>query len=164
MTEMIRFESRRLGEIEVPESDVVHFEALPGFPGRTRYVLVEHAPGSALAWLVSLDDPELAFVATSPWSFFPNYDPPVEREHLAALEIERRDDVEILCLVTLIGKDIFVNLAAPLLVNAANRRGLQVMTDDPRYTTRAAIPSLRPQSAPGEESVDEASSGAPATR
>ena len=54
MSEVIRFESRRVGRIEVPASDVVTFEPLPGFPGKSRYVLMEHAPDSALAWLVSL--------------------------------------------------------------------------------------------------------------
>ena len=153
MSEMIRFESRRVGEIVVPETDVVRFDPLPGFPERSRYVVMGHAADSELAWLVSLDDADLAFVVASPWSFFPRYDPPVDREHLAALEIERRDDVEILCLVTLSGRQIFLNLAAPLLVNVATRRGLQVMSDDPRYTTRAAIPSLRAQGAAADDPV-----------
>ena len=144
MSDLIRFESRRVGLVEVPEADVLTFEPLPGFPGKTRYILVEHAPDSALAWLVSLEDPDLAFVVTSPWTFFPQYDPPVEREHLAMLGIERRDDVELLCIVTLSNKEIFLNLAAPLLVNGATRKGTQVVSDDPRYTTRAPLPELRP--------------------
>ncbi len=154
MSELICFESRRVGRIEVPASDVVTFEALPGFPNKRRFVLMEHAPDSALAWLVSLDDPDLAFVVTSPWGFFPQYDPPVEREHLGMLGIERRDDVELLCIVTLSGKEIFLNLAAPLLINAANRKGMQVVSDDPRYTTRAPLPELR--SAHQEEAPESA--------
>ena len=144
MSEKIRFESRRVGSIEVEESDIVHFEALPGFAGKTRYVLMEHAAKSELAWLVSLDDPDLAFVVTTPWGFFPQYDAPVGREHLAALGIEKKEEVEILCIVTLVGKDINLNLAAPLLINVSTRKGLQVVADDPRYTTRAPIPSLQP--------------------
>ncbi|MEM9174249.1 MAG: flagellar assembly protein FliW [Myxococcota bacterium] len=159
MSELIHFESRRVGPIEVPASDVVTFEPLPGFPNRTRFVLMEHAPDSPLAWLVSLDDPDLAFVVASPWTFFPQYDPPVEREHLAVLGIERREDVELLCIVTLSGKEIFLNLAAPVVVNAANRKGMQVVTDDPRYTTRAPLPELRP--AESETPATEAASPAP---
>ena len=142
MSKVIRFESRRAGTIEVPAEDVVHFEPLPGFPKMSRFVLMEHDAGSELGWMVSLDDADLAFVVASPWQFFPQYDPPIEREHLAALGIERRDDVEMLCMVTLSGKQIHLNLAAPLLVNAVNRKGMQVVSDDPRYTTRAAIPML----------------------
>ncbi len=149
MGERIRFESRRVGSIEVEASDVLTFEPLPGFPNRTRFVVVEHAEGSEMAWLVSLEDPDLAFVVTMPWTFFPNYDPPIEREHLAALGIEKKKEVEILTIVTLSGKSIFLNLAAPLLINATTRQGMQVISDDPRFTTRAAIPELRstPQSA-----------------
>jgi flagellar assembly factor FliW len=142
MSELIRFESRRVGTIEVEESAVVEFEALPGFPNKRRFVLMEHAVDTEMAWLVSLEDADLAFVVASPWTFFPQYDPPIAREHLAALGIEKRDDVELLCMVTLSGKQIFLNLAAPLVINAANRRGMQAVSDDPRYTTRAPIPSL----------------------
>lgn len=155
MSEVIRFESRRVGPVEVSESDVVVFEALPGFADKQRYVLMEHAPDSQFAWLVSLEDADLAFVVASPWTFFPHYDPPVEREHLASLGIERRDDVELLCIVSLSGKEIFLNLAAPLLINAATRKGMQVVSDDPRYTTRAALPALEERS----ESATEDSSG-----
>lgn len=150
MSELIRFESRRVGTIEVPASDVVTFEPLPGFPNKTRYVLMEHAPDSSLAWLVSLDDPDLAFVVTSPWAFFPNYDPPIEREHLSILGIERREDVELLCTVSISGKEIFLNLAAPLLINAANRRGLQAVSEDTRYETREPLPALQPETQAGE--------------
>lgn len=154
---MIRFESRRAGAIEVAVDDVLVFEPLPGFPDRRRFVLMEHAAESELGWLVSLDDPDLAFVVASPWTFFPEYDAPVDREHLAALGIERRDEFELLCLVSLAGKDICLNLAAPLLVNATTRRGLQVLSDDGRYPTRAPLPPL-------EHAGDQASeSSAPGT-
>lgn len=142
MSKSIRFESRRVGVIEVLEEDIVCFEPLPGFPNRTRFVLMEHADKSEMAWLVSIEDPDLAFVVASPWTFFPQYDPPVEREHLAALGIEKREEVEILCIVTLVGQRINLNLAAPLLINAGSRSGIQVVSDDPRYTTRAPIPEL----------------------
>ncbi|HEB88683.1 MAG TPA: flagellar assembly protein FliW [Deltaproteobacteria bacterium] len=154
MGERIRFESRRVGPIEVEASDVLTFEPLPGFPDRTKFVVVEHAEGSEMAWLVSLDDPDLAFVVTTPWTFFPNYDPPIEREHLASLGIEKKNEVEILTIVTLSGKSIFLNLAAPLLINATTRHGVQVISDDPRFTTRAAIPELRSTSQKTETSEE----------
>lgn len=152
MAEMIRFESRRVGKIEVAESEVIRFEPLPGFPNRTQFVLMEHAEASEMAWLVSIEDPDLAFVVAAPWSFFPTYDAPVDREHLAALGIEKSEEVEILSIVTLSGKSIFLNLAAPLLINVTTRRGIQVVGDDPRYTTRAAIPALEPQTTAGATS------------
>ena len=170
MSEVIRFESRRVGTIEVAEADIVSFEPLPGFPNKTRFVVVEHAESSDFAWLACIDDPDLAFVVTSPWTFFPNYDPPVERDHLAALSIEKREEVEVLNIVSLMGKEIFLNLSAPLLINASTRRAMQVVSDDPRYTTRAAIPALNKEkteakTSSAENSKEEtaASEGAAAT-
>ena len=150
MSEVIRFESRRVGAIEVEEEDILRFESIPGFPNKTRFVVVAHADSADFAWLVCLDDPDLAFVVASPWTFFPNYDPPVERDHLATLLIEKKEEVELLNIVTLIGKEIYLNLAAPLLINASSRRGIQVVSDDPRYETRAAIPALKAEAAPAE--------------
>lgn len=146
MGELISFESRRVGKIEVTEAEVVTFEPLPGFPGLSRFVIMEHAEGGEMAWLVSIEDPDLAFVVATPWSFFPNYDPPVQREHVAALGIEKSEEVEILSIVTLSGKSIFLNLAAPLVINVTTRRGIQVVGEDPRYTTRMPIPALEPAS------------------
>lgn len=157
MSDHIRFESRRVGTIEASESDVVTFEPLPGFPGRSRFVIMEHdAKRSQMAWLVSVEDPDLAFVVATPWAFFPQYDPPVQREQLAALGTEDLENVEILSIVSLSGKTIFLNLAAPLVINAATRRGLQVVSDDPRYTTRAAIPSLESGAKGASEGTDQA--------
>ncbi|MBK7947277.1 MAG: flagellar assembly protein FliW [Deltaproteobacteria bacterium] len=144
MGDLISFESRRVGKIEVTEAEVVTFEPLPGFPGLSRFVIMEHAEGGEMAWLVSIEDPDLAFVVATPWSFFPNYDPPVQREHVAALGIEKSEEVEILSIVTLSGKSIFLNLAAPLVINVTTRRGIQVVGEDPRYSTRMAIPPLEP--------------------
>ena len=143
MADLVRFESRRVGLIEVDASDIVTFSPLPGFPGKTQFVVMEHSEDSEMAWLVSMEDPDLAFVVAAPWAFFPNYDPPVEREHLASLGIEKKEDVELLSIVTLSGKAIFLNLAAPLVINAKTKCGMQVVSDDPRFTTRAAIPSLK---------------------
>ena len=142
MSDLIRFESRRVGTIEVYAADILEFEPLPGFPNRRRFVLMEHGERSELAWLVSLDDADLAFVVTNPWAFFPSYDPPVAMEHLAALEIEKREEVEVLCLVTLDGTAIHLNLLAPLLINVSTRKALQIVTDDRRYSTRMRIPRL----------------------
>ena len=164
MTDLIRFESRRAGAIEVDAADVLEFEPLPGFPNRRRFVLMEHGDRSELAWLVSLDDADLAFVVTNPWTFFPSYDPPVAMEHLAALEIEKREEAEILCLVTLDGTTIHLNLLAPLLINVSTRKALQVVTDDRRYSTRMRIPRLedgRPEESTGEAATASRRDSAP---
>lgn len=162
MGDRISFESRRVGKIDVTESEVLTFEALPGFPNRTRFVLMEHAEAGELAWLASIEDADLAFVVATPWGFFPNYDPPVEREHLAALGIEKREEVELLSIVTLAGKSIFLNLAAPLLINVTTRRGIQVIGEDPRYTTRMAIPTLEsPSQTSARSAAQTASTPAP---
>ena len=52
-----RIHHQRFGELEIPESVVLHFDGLPGFDGIERLALLEHDRRAPLMWLLSLDDP-----------------------------------------------------------------------------------------------------------
>ncbi|HKN88896.1 MAG TPA: flagellar assembly protein FliW, partial [Acidimicrobiia bacterium] len=77
---------------ELPE---LHFAGgLPGFPDVRRFVLVrlgdEHSPFSVLR---SLDDgpdiaPAVEFVVTHPSLFFPDYEPEIDDDIAARLELK----------------------------------------------------------------------------
>ena len=129
MSDQVVFENNRFGVIEVAESELLLFPGLPGFPNARRFVVMEHDRDVYFAWLVSMDDPDLAFAIADPWQFFPDYDPPVELRHLHALGVEGPKDLEIMAIATFVGEHARLNLAAPLLINPRNRRGAQVIFD-----------------------------------
>ncbi len=151
-------ESSRFGRIEVEDSDILRFSGLPGFPGAKRFVVMDHDRESTFVWLVSMDDPDLAFVVTDPWQFFPAYELEVEAADLKLLEAAIATDVDVLSIVSFHGEQITLNLAAPILVNAKARRGIQIILSRGDYSVREALPKLDP---PAEKAEGE-TEGVPA--
>lgn len=140
MGETLTFENSRFGRLEVDPRSVLHFNGLPGFSGARRFVVIDHAETESFSWLVSLDDPDLAFVIANPWHFFPGYDPSVAARHLKALEITNEEQLETVVFATFHGRKVTLNLAAPILINRNTMQGAQIVLDDVRYTTREEIP------------------------
>jgi flagellar assembly factor FliW len=116
---------------EIPVIELV--QPLPGFPGLTRFALVQVDDHGVLSALRSLEDPDLRFLVAPPAAFFPDYAPVVDDETVAALGVEKVEDVLLLVVVNP-GTSVHTataNLVAPVLVNTANRRAQQVILDDP---------------------------------
>ncbi|MDP6980489.1 MAG: flagellar assembly protein FliW [Myxococcota bacterium] len=147
MAETISIESNRFGRIEVDPQNVLHFNGLPGFSQARRFVVVDHADTTSFSWLVSLDDPDLAFVIANPWHFFPGYDPAVGTRHLTALEITKPEQLETVVFASFHGRQVTLNLSAPILINRESMQGTQVIIDDPRYSTREEVPVADPAQA-----------------
>jgi len=150
MGETLSIETSRFGRIEVDPRTVLHFNGLPGFPEADRFVVIDHAETTSFCWLVSLDQPDLAFVIANPWHFFPGYDPAIGTRHLSTLGIENAEQLETVVFATFNGRKVTLNLAAPVLINRESMQGAQVILDDPRYTTREEIPSVEPARAAAE--------------
>jgi flagellar assembly factor FliW len=124
---------------EIPVIELVH--PMPGFPERSRFALVQLDDDGVLCSLRSLDDPELRFLVVPPVQFFPDYAPEVDDEAVADLGIGSVDDVLVLCVLTA-GDSLATttaNLAAPVLVNTANQRALQVVLDDPSFSVATPL-------------------------
>lgn len=126
----VAIEHRRFGRLEIPESDVLEFDGLPGFPSARRFALLAHDRDEVFAWLVSLDDPDLALVVTDPGPFFPDYRPGFATDRLAGLGAASRDEVEVLVVVNLRRGEPTLNLLAPVALCARTRRGAQWILED----------------------------------
>ena len=119
---------------DMPEIPVIELvQPMPGFPGLTRYALVQLDDDGVLCALRSLEDPDLRFLVMPPAAFFPDYAPVVDDEAVEALGIETVEDVLMLVVVNA-GTSIqtaTANLVAPVLVNRTTLRAQQVVLDDP---------------------------------
>jgi len=147
--------SARFGDLTVPADSIIEIPSgLIGFPRFTKFVMIEHKP--PFSWLHSVEDPNLAFVVVDGFQFGEKYvvKPPIGDKDT---DLRDEDEYAILVLVT-VRPDPYMttaNLKAPVFVNIRNRRGVQVIFDDPRYSTRfplwnseeqAAEPSGEPSS------------------
>jgi flagellar assembly factor FliW len=116
---------------EIPVIELV--QPMPGFPGLTRFALVQLDEAGILCALRSLEEPDLRFLVMPPAAFFPDYAPVVGDDTVEALGIEAVEDVLLLVVVNA-GTSIqtaTANLVAPVLVNTVTRRAQQVVLDDP---------------------------------
>lgn len=135
-SEEIVIKSSRFGDLKVPKDSLIHFPSgLIGFPKNTEFVMLEHK--APFSWLHSATDPSLAFVVIDGYEFGVEYSlkPPLNDP---ICDFKEDDEYAILIIVT-VRKELSLttaNLKAPLFVNLRNRTGVQVIFDDPKYSTR----------------------------
>ncbi|MEM9563407.1 MAG: flagellar assembly protein FliW [Actinomycetota bacterium] len=136
--------SSRFGTFEVDESRALVFaQGLLGFPNSSTYVVVE-VEDSPYFWLQSVDEDDVAFLATSPFLFFPGYDLVLGDEEQRSLDVDDPEQVEVLTLLTVHRageqpESITANLLGPIVVNIESRKALQLVLDNPDYTTRVPL-------------------------
>jgi flagellar assembly factor FliW len=159
----MRVESRKFNTVlELDESDVIRFpHGLIGFTDETRFVLLERDNSPRIAWLQSVDNPDLALPVVSCHELAePLPDAAVEEAVSDDDEIDTSDDTAILVVLTCqTGMVPTVNMMAPLVVDSRSRTGKQVLLKDRRFATREPL-SLRPledEADPQKYSMQEAS-------
>lgn len=125
------------------ESAVLHFaEGIPGFSAAHRFVLSDLTDEGTFQLLVSVEQPELSLVVTSPWLFFPDYSPELPEPDRQVLGIEDVSDAVLFC--TVIAEDtdeLVLNLRAPFVANGRSHSARQVILDDETLPLRAAVRS-----------------------
>lgn len=116
-------------------------EGLCGFEALRRFVLIETAPGAPWKWLQSVEEPDISFVVVDPFLIVPDYAPSLPEGDLARVGLGRPDEAVVFA-IAVVPDDLermTVNLRAPLLFNAAARRGCQVILPDERYPVKHPV-------------------------
>lgn len=152
---MINIESQRFGTIELNEDELLAFPAgVIGFPTEQRFALVPHHGSGYIAWLQSVSTPGLAFPVVSAHAFGERYPdvPVLGAAQEAGLEGPEDALAVMVVLCALANQPATVNLLAPIVVNAATRRGAQVILEGTRFSTREffALPEAARPPANGE--------------
>ena len=131
----------RFGSLTFKEEDLLCLdEGLMGFPLSKRYLLFPYSENSAFFWLQSIDEPEIAFIVINPFEFFSNLNFTISDEDAQFLDLVRKEDVEVFSLVNVPDGEpeaARTNLAGPVIVNAINRRGKQVLARE--YSSRQPL-------------------------
>ena len=137
---MRKVNTLRFGEVEVAEDKVVHFaDGIPAFEDEHEFVIVPYDDESPYVFLQSLTTPDLAFLMTVPFIFFPEYEFEIDDENQNKLELTKQEDMVVYTLLTINGgkvKDMTANLMAPVVLNTANMQARQIVLDRSSYTTK----------------------------
>lgn len=139
---MLKIETKYQGELTVQKADVYTFEkGIPGFSDEASFVLLPFAEESPFFILQSVRTPALAFVVTDPFLFFQDYDFTIEEHVISQLQIKEERDVSVLVILTVMEPfaKTTANLQAPIVLNAKNKCGKQIILTDERYTTKHSI-------------------------
>jgi flagellar assembly factor FliW len=137
---MMRVTGTRFGEIELDDAKTIVFSrGLIGFPDARRYVLLEPRGPANVAWLQSLDMPELAFPVVNGAAIAGSYPEP-SPEKLAHDAGIAASDVAVLVIVAATkGKGLVANLLAPVIVDLESRSAAQVVLDPAQYAAAAPL-------------------------
>lgn len=137
--------TKHFGEIELEEDKILTFDhGIFGFENSKRYTILyngEDESGSVISWLQSLDEVSLALPIIQPSYVMEKYNPVIEDELLVSLGEIKEDDIVVFLTLT-VPSDLTKmtsNLKAPLIINTANKKGCQVVVEDPNYVVKYPV-------------------------
>jgi flagellar assembly factor FliW len=142
---MQSFKTARFGELSYAERDVITLpEGLVGLPHLRQWILLDMGAGLPLKWMQSVDDGSFGVPVTTPDFFDQDYAPRLPEETLRRLSGSAADVVTLI--ITTVypgGQRLTGNLAAPLVVQPATRKGAQLVLDDQRWPLRQEMDYVR---------------------
>ena len=137
---MRKIKTNRFGELEIDDSRVVHFkEGIPAFEDEHEFVILPYDEDSPYYFMQSLKSPELAFILTEPFCFFPDYTIEIDDDTVKNLGIKNQEDVELYTLLTIPNGSVrymTANLLAPIVINGENMQAKQIVMDKSNYKTK----------------------------
>ncbi len=139
---MISFDTTRFGRLDVARDKIIYFpNGLIGFPDVRRYILMDYRD-TLLKWLQAVDAKDVAFIVAPTYEFFPDYSVKIENQARDLIGMENEEDVIILAILRVEGENVTANLQGPLVINSINRKGIQVVNEDSRFSCRTPLRSL----------------------
>ena len=139
----MKINTEKFGEISIDENLIFDFvEPIIGYDNLRKYVLVEHSENSAFKWLQSVEDASLAFPVTSPAFFDIDYQFEIPTEKSDKIDLHSVESLISLNIVTIPSqnpKKSTINLLAPIIINAANRQGMQIILSNSNYPVRCPL-------------------------
>ena len=135
----MKLTTTRFGEIEIQEDSVLNFPfGIPGFPNLKRFVVIDYK--DPIKWLHSVEDPDVAFIVTVPFVLFPEYSFTIKDDVEEFLGIKESSDVVIFAILSVSDNNLMANLKAPVVVNISNKKAVQILLEDDRYSFRVPLP------------------------
>ena len=141
-------ETTRFGPVEVDESRLIEIPAgLLGFSSYRTFALLQPDENGVFFWLQSVETPDLAFVVTDPALWVPDFQATIRKEQMEELGLNETGDAQVLVIVNKREKSLTANLQGPIVINTANRRAMQLVLAEKKWSTRHELVQIGEQSA-----------------
>lgn len=139
----MNIKTSRFGDISIDDDLIFDFvEPIVGYDDLRKYVLIEHSQDSAFRWLQSVESPDLAFPVTSPAFFDIEYQfeiPTEKAEKISLTSVESLISLNIVTIPAGQPKKATINLLAPIIINAANKQGMQLILSNSNYPVKQSL-------------------------
>lgn len=124
-------------------------DGLPGFDSAREWVL-EGDGTSMFSLLRNVERPSIGLLVAPPWDLAPGYEPDLPDDELARIDVAGPADVELLVVATVAGSApsdsgdapevaVWLNLAAPIVVNTRTATARQVILDRQGWPLRHPV-------------------------
>jgi flagellar assembly factor FliW len=135
----MKINTRDYGEIDINEDDILTFvEPIFGFEEYKKFIfLIEEDFEGQIAWLQSVDEPELCFIVANPNMVNFEYTPSIP-EHIKESICKDGYEVWLMMVVHEELKESTVNLKSPLIINFEKKVAIQIILED-HYSVRFPI-------------------------
>ena len=138
----VNLSTNRFGNLIIEKENIITFDqGILGFEELTQFAIVAVEECLPFEWLVSLEDPLVAFPILDPTLLFSDYKPSLRKEDILLLDIKKEMDVEMFCIVTLgeTPKNVTLNLKGPILINMKNKMGKQIVLTEDYYSLNQSL-------------------------
>jgi flagellar assembly factor fliW len=134
----MKIETKSMGVIEISDDQKITMpEGFYGFEDYHEFALID-SEQPPFYWVQSLEDKSLAFIVLDPFLFRPDYELEINDESLKPIGATNPENLLIFALVTIPvnGTPITANLQGPLVINKANKKGMQVVAGGEKWKTK----------------------------
>ena len=143
------------GEITVDDDKLIYFpKGIIGFPDLKDFALIhdEETGSDSIHWLQSIQEPAFAMPVMDPLLVCPDYNPEADDELLNNLGEIKPDDLLVLVTVTVPSDltQMSVNLKGPIVINAGERKAIQVIAEGDTYQVKFPIYDILNKKKAGE--------------
>ncbi len=136
----MKIQTYRFGELNIDETKIVKFKnGIPAFEAETEFVILPYEDDSPYYFMQSIKTPELAFILTIPFLFFPDYQIEIDDATVSELEIKNQENVTLYSILTIPNGSVrymTANLLAPIVLNTENMHAKQIVMDKTNYKTK----------------------------
>jgi len=138
----VQIDTRAFGIIDIDEDQVVRLtEPMAGFPGHTRFAVLDPDPGVPFKWFQSVDAAEVCFLIADPVLFFPEYKVELSQSQLQDLRITEKTDTAVAVVLRVPEElaEATANLLAPFIFNTQAKLARQVILEGSGHPVRAPL-------------------------
>ncbi len=131
-----------LGNIVFQEESIINLkEGLIGLDDKKKFILIEKENFKPFSYLQSTENGNFSLIVINPFLLNPNLELQIDEPTLDSLNIKSIQDMLVLSIVVFANKmeDISVNFKAPIIINIHDKKGKQVIVDNPELTVNMPL-------------------------